>query len=159
MSDIEFYRDDEDPHETVEVRYLSIPGRELAANGLREIDEIVYRDLHLETLDLDHAHVRVAGVVLNVRAVKVGHYANLSITCEPDGATLVDQGEVCRADDDRVRCPNGCYGRLGDGCHGEPVPRYCGFNGCDAESPGMAYKPDEEWGPDSAAQELERGPR
>lgn len=91
MSDIEFYRDNEEPHETVEVRYLNIPGRELASNGLREIDEIVYRDLHLETEDINCAYITVAGMRFKVWASRVKGHVQLSITCEPDDATLLPE--------------------------------------------------------------------
>lgn len=80
MSD--WFRSNEDPHEVVEVRYLDIPD---LPSG--EIDEIVYRDLHLETLDGGSAYITVAGLMVSIRAVKRGH---LSITCEPDDCERID---------------------------------------------------------------------
>lgn len=43
--------------------------------------------MHLETLDSGHAYLRVAGLMVNVRAVKRGY---LSITCEPDDCTRIE---------------------------------------------------------------------
>lgn len=80
MSD--WFRSNEEPHEVVEVRYLDIHG--LPAN---EIDEIVCGPMHLETLDSNHAYIRVAGLMVNVWATDGGR---LSITCEPDDCTPIE---------------------------------------------------------------------
>ena len=80
MSD--WFRSNEDASEVVEVRYLDIP--DLPPG---EIDEIVCGPMHLETLDSGRAYLRVAGLMVNIVAVKRGR---LSITCEPDDCTRLD---------------------------------------------------------------------
>lgn len=84
MSD--WFRDNDDPDEVVEVRYLDIP--DLPPG---EIDEIVYRGLHMETMTSDSAYINVAGLMIHIRAVKRGY---LSITCEPDNCTRVEAPTV-----------------------------------------------------------------
>jgi hypothetical protein len=62
------------------------------------------------------------------------------------GEPLPSDSQPPQADDDEYRepCPNGCLGHLGEGTSGQPVPMYCGQHGCDVESPGMSYKPDDQ---------------
>ena len=68
--------------ELIEVRYLDIAG--VASD---EIDEIVCGPVHLETTDSDRAYIIVAGLRVNIVAVKRGR---LSITCEPDDCTRIE---------------------------------------------------------------------
>lgn len=70
-----------DAGELIEVRYLDIPD---LPSG--EIDEIVCGPVHMETLDANHAYLRVAGLMVNVWATDGGR---LSITCEPDDCTPI----------------------------------------------------------------------
>jgi hypothetical protein len=53
------------------------------------------------------------------------------------------QDDALWEEDDEYRqpCPNGCLGETGLGVNGNQVPKYCGVNGCDVESPGLAYRP------------------
>jgi hypothetical protein len=73
-----------DRGELIEVRYLDIP--DLPPG---EIDEIVCGPMHLETLDVNRAYIRVAGLMVNIVGLKRGR---LSITCEPDDcAPITDE--------------------------------------------------------------------
>ena len=51
-----------------------------------------------------------------------------------------EPADATPAQDEMIPCPNGCFGEWGEGSYGQPVPKYCGANGCDAESPGMIYR-------------------
>ena len=73
-----------DGGELIEVRYLDIP--DLPPG---EIDEIVCGPMHLETTDSDRAYITVAGLRVNIVAVKRGR---LSITCESDDCTRIEAG-------------------------------------------------------------------
>lgn len=67
--------------EHIEVGYLHIPG--LPSD---EIDEIVCGPMHLESLGVGNAYLRVAGLMVRIQALSQGR---LSITCEPDDCTPI----------------------------------------------------------------------
>ena len=71
--------------ELIEVRPQHIP--DMPPDEIDEIDEIICGPMHLETLDEGVAYIRVAGLMVNIRAVNRG---DLSITCEPDDCTRID---------------------------------------------------------------------
>lgn len=69
----------------IEVRYLD---DQCAANGLREIDEVVSGLFHLETMTQRDAYITLDGLRVMLRAEnRRPGGLTLSIWCEPDGAT------------------------------------------------------------------------
>lgn len=103
--------------EIIEVRYLDIPDRPTAPNGLPLVDEIVCGPMHLETLDDNALYLRVAGLMVNVWA-HGGRKAQLSVTVEPDGCERVSGGEgtsaVAGGEDSNPRLPANMTGALPD---------------------------------------------